>query len=175
MNALLELRVFRLPGLAHRGALMAGNLCFPCAIGRSGTTRSKREGDGATPVGVLPLRALHYRADRVARPFTGLPTRAMRPLDGWCDSPRHPRYNRLVSHPFPASAEHMWRDDRLYDCVVELGWNDDPVLPGKGSAIFMHICRDGFQPTEGCIAVEPQTMARLLPRLSTDTAMIIEG
>ncbi|MGE0232784.1 MAG: L,D-transpeptidase [Flavobacteriaceae bacterium] len=155
--------------------MRAGNACFPCALGRSGLTQTKREGDGATPVATLPLRALHYRPDRLYRPVTGLPVRAIRPFDGWCDSPGHPLYNRLVRHPFPASAERMWRDDRLYDCVVELGWNDDPVLPGRGSAIFLHICREGFHPTEGCVAVEPPTMARLLPRLSTETVMIIEG
>ncbi|MCB1477121.1 MAG: L,D-transpeptidase family protein [Rhodobiaceae bacterium] len=175
MRGLLELHVRRLPGASHRGILIAGNLSVPCALGRSGTTHAKREGDGATPIATLPLRALHFRADRISPPVTGLPARAIGKSDGWCDSPHHPLYNRLVSHPFPASAEHMWRDDRLYDCVVELGWNDDPVIPGKGSAIFMHICREGFAPTEGCVAIEPQPMARLLPRLSAETVMIIYG
>ncbi|WP_211488879.1 L,D-transpeptidase family protein, partial [Escherichia coli] len=74
----------------------------------------------------------------------------------WCDAPDDPNYNRPVKHPYRASAEKMWREDHLYDLVVILGQNDDPVVPGAGSAIFFHLAKEletGFRPTEGCVAL----------------------
>jgi L,D-peptidoglycan transpeptidase YkuD (ErfK/YbiS/YcfS/YnhG family) len=125
-----------------------------CALGRSGQRALKREGDGATPMGRWPLRAVLYRADRVSRPRTRLPVRPIRPGDGWCDSPSDRNYNRHVSLPYPASAERLWREDRLYDIIVLLGYNDRVRVRGRGSAIFMHVASPGLGPTEGCIALQ---------------------
>ena len=86
----------------------------------------------------------------------------MTPEDGWCDDPQDPAYNRHVRLPYPASAERLWRDDGVYDIVVVLGHNDDPPVPGLGSAIFLHLCRPGFPPTEGCIAIERPELEDLL-------------
>ncbi|WP_428978579.1 L,D-transpeptidase family protein [Chenggangzhangella methanolivorans] len=113
-------------------------MAFPCALGPAGTVTTKREGDGGTPRGRLALRRLFRRADRGPRPPSGLDTRTIRTTDGWCDAPGHRRYNRLITLPFSASHETLWRDDGLYDLVVELGWNDRPATPGRGSAIFLH-------------------------------------
>ena len=111
------------------------------AIGPSGIGVKAGEGDGITPIGAFPVREIFYRADRIARPDTRLPLRALEQNDGWCDAPDDPNYNRLVKLPYPASAEQMWREDHLYDLVVVLGYNDDPVVPGKGSAIFLHLAK----------------------------------
>src|SRR5580698_5105011 len=108
------------------------------AIGPGGIAIKGGEGDGITPRGRFPLREIFYRADRIAKPVTALPLRAIQENDGWCDAPDDPNYNRLVKLPYPASAEQMWRPDHLYDIVAVIGYNDDPVCPGKGSAIFMH-------------------------------------
>src|SRR5690242_4061290 len=126
-----------------------------CALGRGGavTADLKQEGDGATPIGVWPIRSVLYRPDREARPETALDVSAIRPNDGWCDAPNDPGYNTMVSHPYPASAERLWRDDHVYNLIVVLGFNDDPVVAGKGSAIFWHLAREDFAPTEGCVAV----------------------
>ncbi len=126
-----------------------------CAVGRAGLrpAAEKVEGDGASPIGRWPLREVFYRADRMARPLTHLPCRAVTPEDGWCDDPAHPDYNRLVRLPFAASHEEMFRDDAVYDCVVPLGYNDDPVVAGAGSAIFLHIARPDYAPTAGCAAL----------------------
>lgn len=124
-----------------------------CAVGRSGFTRNKREGDGATPVREFPLREVFYRADRIAEPRTGLPCRALTDSDGWCDDPADPSYNRLVSLPYPASHEVLMRSDGLYDLLVVLGYNDELVVAGRGSAIFLHVAAPDFTPTEGCVAL----------------------
>ncbi|MBB3972987.1 L,D-peptidoglycan transpeptidase YkuD (ErfK/YbiS/YcfS/YnhG family) [Hansschlegelia beijingensis] len=133
----------------------------------------KREGDGATPRADLPLRRVWRRADRGPRPATALAVRTTRPDDGWCDAPESPCYNRPVRSPFRASHERMWREDGLYDLVVELGWNDRPPRPGRGSAIFMHAARPGFAPTAGCVALAPAALRRLIARLGPQTLLRI--
>lgn len=133
-----------------------------CALGRGGVRAQKQEGDGATPAGRFPLRRLWFRADRLPAPQTGLMLRSITAQDGWCDDPSHPQYNCPVTLPFAASHETLAREDALYDLVVELGYNDDPPLPGRGSAIFLHVARPEYAPTEGCIALEKQDLLRLL-------------
>jgi len=144
------------------GWLQAAGRRWRCALGRAGVVADKREGDGGTPRGVLPLRRVFYRPDRLSPPATGLPVRALAPDDGWCDDPADPAYNRLVRRPYPASAERLWRDDAVYDVIVELGWNDDPVAPGRGSAIFLHVARPDYGPTEGCVALALSDLLALL-------------
>lgn len=123
------------------------------AIGRGGIARDKREGDGATPAGSFPIRNGFWRADRLARPATAIALAAIDPTDGWCDDAADPAYNRAVRLPHPARHERMWRADGLYDLVFVLGYNDDPVVPGRGSAIFLHCAAPDFRPTEGCVAL----------------------
>jgi L,D-peptidoglycan transpeptidase YkuD (ErfK/YbiS/YcfS/YnhG family) len=148
-------------------------LTVPCALGRGGISRGKREGDGATPAGRLVLRRIWYRADRVPRPRSRLPVHAIRPDDGWCDAAGDRNYNRPVRLPYPASHERLWRDDHVYDVVVELGWNERPRVQGRGSAIFLHLARPGYAPTEGCVALARADMLRLLPHLRPGMALII--
>jgi L,D-peptidoglycan transpeptidase YkuD (ErfK/YbiS/YcfS/YnhG family) len=162
-----------LPGNPQKGRIFAGNLRFACALGKAGTTRKKREGDGATPLGSFRLRRLWYRRDQCSRPRSGLLIRSITPKDGWCDAPSHVRYNRPVHLPFPASHEAMWRPDPLYDYVIEIGWNDRPAIPGKGSAIFFHLARAGYLPTQGCVAVSKGDMRKLLPWLGKQTRIMI--
>ena len=123
------------------------------AIGPGGIAIKGGEGDGITPRGSFPVREIFYRADRISKPATALPLRALEKDDGWCDAPGDPNYNRRVLLPYPASAEQMWRADHLYDLVAVLGYNDDPVVPGKGSAIFLHLARPDFSATHGCVAL----------------------
>jgi L,D-peptidoglycan transpeptidase YkuD (ErfK/YbiS/YcfS/YnhG family) len=126
---------------------------FRCALGYGGVAASKREGDGATPIGAWPCRSLYYRADRLVPPPTGLTAAALTPQAGWCDAPDDALYNRPVRLPYPASAESLWRDDGVYDLIVPLGYNDAPVSPGLGSAVFLHLARPGYEPTRGCVAL----------------------
>ena len=133
----------------------------------------KREGDGASPTGVWVLGQAYFRPDRMMRPRTQLPLRALRLSDGWCDARGDRNYNRPVRHPYPASAEHLWRPDGLYDLVVVLRYNERPRIKGRGSAIFLHCASAGTKPTEGCIAVSRRDLVRLLPRLSQKTTLRI--
>lgn len=144
------------------GILTVGTETFRVALGRGGIRASKREGDGATPAALLPLRKVLYRPDREAPPSCAVPVEPISPHSGWCDDPTHPAYNRPVRLPIIASAEALWRDDRLYDIIGILGWNDAPVRPGLGSAIFLHMARDDFAPTEGCVALAPAALRHLL-------------
>lgn len=146
------------------GFLDLGGRRVRCALGKSGVTAAadKREGDLASPAGVWPMRRVLYRPDRGAAPKTALPVAALASDDGWCDAPGDPAYNRPVKLPYPASAEAMWRDDGLYDVVVVLGHNDDPPVAPMGSAIFLHLAREGYLPTEGCVAVARGDMEALL-------------
>jgi L,D-peptidoglycan transpeptidase YkuD (ErfK/YbiS/YcfS/YnhG family) len=157
--------VVALSSAARRGRLYLGPLSFPCALGRSGSRVHKREGDGATPIGRWPMVGVRFRPDRLPRPRTALSVQPMRRLDGWCDAPGDRNYNRPVRHPYPASAERLWREDELYDVLVVLGHNQRPRLRGGGSAIFMHVARPGYLPTEGCIALERRHLLALLERL----------
>jgi L,D-peptidoglycan transpeptidase YkuD (ErfK/YbiS/YcfS/YnhG family) len=132
------------------------------ALGRGGVRADKQEGDGATPPGLLPLRRVLYRADRGPPPACAVPLEPLAPDDGWCDDPTHPDYNRMVRRPHPAHGEALWRDDPLYDLIGVLGWNDAPVVPGRGSAIFLHVARPDFAPTEGCVALAVADLRRVL-------------
>jgi L,D-peptidoglycan transpeptidase YkuD (ErfK/YbiS/YcfS/YnhG family) len=160
---------------ASAGLLHADDRGIACSIGRSGTIAAadKKEGDGATPIGTWPLRAILLRPDRVMAPAAlALPWRWIRPDDGWSDDSADPAYNRPVRHPHPHSAEHLWREDGLYDIIVILGHNDAPAVPGAGSAIFLHCWRDGAT-TEGCVAVAKDDLLALLPQLAAGDALTI--
>lgn len=151
---------------ATSGRVELGPVTMRCALGRSGRRQRKREGDGATPTGIWPLREIYYRPDH-RRPAVlhHLDLRRLKPSCGWCDDSDDRRYNRQVHHPYPASAERMWRADGLYNLVVVLGYNDRPVIRGRGSAIFLHCARPAYAPTEGCIALSERDLRRLLPLL----------
>jgi L,D-peptidoglycan transpeptidase YkuD (ErfK/YbiS/YcfS/YnhG family) len=152
---------------------------FPCALGRAGIVPAsqKQEGDGGTPDGTLPLRRLLWRADRLPRPLlpgpaAAVPAEPIGPDDGWCDAPEDAAYNRPVRLPFAAGHERLWREDALYDVVGILGWNDDPPVPHRGSAIFLHLARPDLGPTEGCIALSLADLRLVLPGLSAITVRL---
>ncbi|MEF2073419.1 L,D-transpeptidase family protein [Consotaella aegiceratis] len=167
-----DLVVRRSPLDPRRGILQAGSLRLRCALGRSGITIFKREGDGATPRASMALVSAYRRSDRRS-PVPALPTKIARSNDGWCDAPLHAAYNRPVRLPWAASAESLWRADRLYDLIVVLDWNVRCRARGRGSAIFLHISRPGYLPTEGCVAVAPPDMVRLKPFLRPHTRLTV--
>jgi L,D-peptidoglycan transpeptidase YkuD (ErfK/YbiS/YcfS/YnhG family) len=148
---------------------------FRCALGRAGITKKKREGDGASPAGSFLMRRVLYRPDRIAAPSTRLPLAAIAPQDGWCDDPADAKYNLPVRLPYPARAEKLWREDRLYDLVVPLGYNDDPVRPGLGSAIFLHLASENYGPTEGCIALNGADLLSVLQEADETSRVVIGG
>ncbi|WP_110033786.1 L,D-transpeptidase family protein [Hoeflea marina] len=154
-----------MPGRPTRALVSFGGLVFAAAIGRGGKTAFKREGDGATPRGDLKVLG-GYRSGSLRAPVisaTKLGRAGAR--DGWCDAPDHAAYNRYVRLPFGASHETLARPDALYDVVLVLDWNVRCRRRGAGSAIFLHLARPGYEPTEGCVALKRRDLMRILPHI----------
>ncbi len=159
------------------GTFALGDSVVRCALGKGGVKPAveKREGDGATPLGTWPMRRLLYRPDRGGRPLTALPAQPIGPSDGWCDAPADPAYNCPVTLPYPASAEHLWRGDHVYDLLVVLGHNDSPPAAGMGSAIFLHLARPDYAPTEGCVALSRPDLERVLGQAKPGDTLTIRA
>lgn len=157
------------------GTLTFNHETIPASFGRTGAIAQadKREGDGHTPLGTYTLKTALLRPDRIPAPTTSLPWRWLRPQDGWSDDPQDPAYNHAVRHPHAHSAEQLWRTDHAYDIIVTLSHNTPPT-PGRGSAIFLHCTQPDHRPTEGCIAINRETLARWLNAFTPSTQIRIE-
>ena len=173
LSRLVLLRVRPLAGNRARGWLTAGPFRIPCALGPAGIVRIKREGDRGTPAGRFRLLWGYFRPDRPRPQAGGVPLKAMRRDQGWCEDPESPRYNRPVRLPSPDCTDRMWREDRLYDLVFVLDQNFTRRVKGRGSAIFFHLARPDLAPTLGCVAISPSDMRKLAPRLARNCAMRI--
>lgn len=157
------------------GHLIWKGKTYTCALGKSGVTNDKKEGDNATPLGCFALREVLYRSDIIKEvPVTDLPTYVIQKNDGWCDDPNDMNYNKKVTLSYVARHELLWRDDGIYDIIVPLGYNDNPIIPGKGSAIFLHVARPNYTPTEGCVALALPDLLEILSGVSKETKMCIE-
>lgn len=159
----------------HEAVLDWGSGARRAAIGTGGIGDKHLEGDGVTPLGNFPIRRILYRADRIALPKARVAASAIARDDGWCDAPLDPAYNRLVKLPYRANAEALWRQDHLYDLVVVLGFNDAPVVPGAGSAIFLHVARPDIGATQGCVAVATADLVELVGLLGPDDIISIRA
>lgn len=176
MSGLKVLRVRRAVGPIHRAKVLAGEQAIPCAIGRGGMRVAglKREGDGATPIGRFRILRVWRRADRWATRAQFWPETRIAPTTGWCEEPTDRRYNRPVEVAPGSNHDRLWREDRLYDLVIEIDHNWRPRVKGRGSAVFVHLCRPGKTPTAGCVAFEPADLRRLLPRLGAGVVLDIK-
>jgi L,D-peptidoglycan transpeptidase YkuD (ErfK/YbiS/YcfS/YnhG family) len=160
------LRVRRRAGEKTRGWLTFCGLTVPVSLGRGGILANKREGDGATPRGTFrPLR-LWWRPDRGSRPRTRVPIRPIGPSDAWCEDPADRRYNRPIRLANDQTGDRLKRTDHLYDLIIEIDHNTRPRIAGRGSAVFIHLARQGFLPTAGCVGLTRNALLRLLERLS---------
>lgn len=160
-------------GNRSRGWLSAGALRWQVALGRSGINANKFEGDGATPRGAFRPVRVWWRADRVRRPATLLPVRWISAADAWCEDPTDRRYNRPFRRAPGEAGDRLWREDRLYDLIVELDHNTCPRVAHRGSAVFIHIARPNFGPTAGCVALRFRDLRILLNLLSRKTRIFI--
>ncbi len=157
----------------RQGLLCVAGRVIRCALGKGGIKAIKREGDGATPLASMRLLYAHAHRDRPRPLVSGLLLKRIGADNGWCDAPEDRNYNRPVPLPYKASHERMRRDDHLYDVVIILDSNIRPRKRGMGSAIFFHLARPGYLPTEGCVAVSRRDMDWLLPRLSPKTMLTV--
>src|SRR4051812_30427773 len=166
-------RIRAAAGDRSRGWLTAGGQTIKVALGRGGIRANKREGDGGTPKGTFrPLR-LWWRADRHPRPSTFLPVRAIGPQDAWCEDVSSRHYNQPVRLNSNQGGDRLQRDDHLYDFIIEIDHNTHPRIAGRGSAVFLHLAREDFSPTAGCVSMTKGAMLRLLKRLGPQTRIVI--
>jgi L,D-peptidoglycan transpeptidase YkuD (ErfK/YbiS/YcfS/YnhG family) len=171
---LSAIRISPSAGDPRRGWLIAGGTTLPVALGRGGIRANKREGDGGTPKGTFRPRRLWWRADRHPRPRTHLPVRAISPEDAWCEDPSSRHYNQPMRRGRDQAGDRLKRDDHLYDFIVEIDHNVSPRIKGRGSAVFLHLARENFAPTAGCVSMTRSAMLRLLQRLGPKTKIVIE-
>lgn len=167
---------FHVISLKQDTKLVTQKNSFNCLIGKSGMVNygAKREGDGATPRGRWALKRVFYRKDRIRHIETPLEKFSISKNLGWCDEPNSRYYNKLVMLPICASHEKLWREDNKYNIVIELGFNDDPVIANKGSCIFIH-CIDRNQLfTEGCIGLEQEHVIAILLEAGFSTFLTID-
>lgn len=161
-----------------QGELKFAGHTYECMVGKNGIASPKYEDDGCTPAGLFPMREVRYRPDRMNAPQSGLPVFKSSPSDGWCDDPEDPAYNRIVHLPYQTDAEQMWRDDHLYDVLGIIGYNDAPVVPGAGSAIFLHVMRpptDPYQYTTGCVSLKIDDVLAVLASCTPSTMIDIRA
>jgi len=158
-----------------QGARFMGRT-IPCALGRGGIGPKQGEGDRITPVGRWRLLTVFYRAARLPPPEGRLPTFPTGLFDGWSDDPKDLFYNKRIRPMRPRSShENLRRPDPLYDIVVTTDFNTRPVIPGAGSAIFLHVWRAPRAPTAGCIAFRVADLRWILARWQARSYLVIAG
>ena len=148
---------------------------YRCSIGYGGLTSNKIEGDHCTPIGEFKFDKIFYRADKLGKMSFSIQSAEIAKNDGWCDDPKSQFYNQHIQFPFKDSAEKLYRDDDLYDIICVISFNTNPTIAGKGSAIFLHICKDNFAATEGCIALEKKVLLEISKKITNETTIIIEN
>ena len=146
---------------------------FQCSIGRSGFSKNKQEGDGFTPIGSFKIEKIYYRSDKIDNLETKINKFQIHELDGWCDDSSQKEYNKLIRFPYNFSAEKLYRDDSLYNIVCVLNYNTNPIIPGLGSAIFIHVAKGEYASTEGCVALKQKDLIFLLGLIDNNTEIII--
>ena len=170
---LSAIRVKPAAGNPRRGWLTAGSLIIPVALGRGGILANKREGDGGTPRGIFRPRQLWWRGDRHSRPKTFLPARIITAADAWCEDPSDRHYNRRIRRGPGEGGDRLQRADQLYDFIIEIDHNTRPRIAGRGSAVFLHLARDNFGPTAGCVSMTRAAMLQILRLIGPRTRIII--
>tara|TARA_A100001011_G_C13917829_1_gene677846 strand:- start:59 stop:553 length:495 start_codon:yes stop_codon:yes gene_type:complete len=161
--------------LVKNNRLFVKGLQLQCAIGLNGLTEDKKEGDLSTPIGIFHFDKIYYRADRLGKKKFIINSSIINKNDGWCDDQKSDLYNQYIQFPFQESAEHLYRDDHIYDIICVLNYNTSPIIPGRGSAIFLHIAKPDFSGTEGCIAIERKALIEIASNLTVDSTIVIEN
>lgn len=167
------IRIKPRPGRRSCGWLTAGPLTLPVALGRTGIRADKREGDGGTPLGTFHPVRIWWRPDRLLQPRCRLPVRRIVPADAWCEDPTDRRYNRPFRRSANEPGDRLTRSDGLYDLIVEIDHNTRPRVARHGSAVFIHVARPSFGPTQGCVALKMRDLQRLIAHLSRKTRIIV--
>ena len=155
------------------GYLQYKNLKFRCALGKAGIKKKEKEGDNVTPKGIFKITSMYYRHDRIKNIITAVKKIKIKKNMGWCDDPNSIHYNKQIKLPNKFSHEKLYRKDNLYDLFLVLNYNTNPVIKNKGSAIFLHITKDFYKKTKGCIALKRADLIQLVPKIKKNTKIKI--
>jgi L,D-peptidoglycan transpeptidase YkuD (ErfK/YbiS/YcfS/YnhG family) len=153
--------------------LLFKNLKFRCSLGKNGVTKNKVEGDKCTPSGIYKLKQVFYRADRIKKITTNLKKIKIKKNMGWCDDLSSKKYNRLIKIPNKFSHEKLYRKDHIYDIIVVLNYNMNPVIKKRGSAIFLHIAKKNYSKTLGCIGLKKNDLLEILNKVKKNNKIKI--
>ncbi len=155
------------------GYLKYKNLKFRCALGRGGVKKKIMEGDNITPKGIFKIIKIYYRHDKIKKIKTLIKKIKIKKNMGWCDDPNSRFYNKLVNLPTKYSHEKLYRNDNLYDLIVVLSYNTNPIIKNKGSAIFMHVAKNSYRKTKGCIALKKNHLIKIISKIKKNTKIKI--
>ena len=155
------------------GYLQYKNLKFRCALGKAGIKKKEKEGDNVTPKGIFKITSMYYRPDRIKNIITAIKKIKIKKNMGWCDDPDSHFYNQQISLPTKFNHEKLYRNDNLYDLVLVLNYNTNPIIKNKGSAIFIHIAKKNYKKTKGCIALKKKHLIELISKIKTNTQIKI--
>ena len=155
------------------GYLKYNNLKFRCALGKAGVQGSKREGDNVTPKGTFKIVKIYYRSDRIKKISSKFRPIKITKNMGWCDDPNSKNYNQLIKLPTKYGHEKLHKKNNVYDLIVVLNYNMNPIIKNKGSAIFIHVAKKKYKKTAGCIALNKIHLLKLIKKIKKNTKVII--
>ena len=155
------------------GDLKYTDIKFKCALGKSGIEKKRIEGDNITPKGTFKIIKIYYRKDRIKKINSTFKLVEIKKNMGWCDDPKSERYNQLIKLPSKYGHEKFFRNDRIYDLILVLDYNMNPVIKNKGSAIFIHIAKNNYTKTKGCIALKKKDLIEIISKIKKDTKIRI--
>ena len=155
------------------GYLKYKNIKFKCALGKSGIRKKRTEGDNITPKGTFKIIKIYYRKDRIKKINSVFKIIEIKKNMGWCDDPESKKYNQLIKLPSKYRHEKLFRNDRIYDLMIVLNYNMSPVIKNKGSAIFIHIAKNNYNKTKGCIALKKKDLIEIVSKIKRNTKVII--
>ena len=153
--------------------LSLNNYKAKCAVGKRGIGYKKKEGDLITPVGSYTIKYILYRKDRVRKIQTKVKKFIIKKNMGWCDDPKSSHYNKLVKLPFAYNHERLFKNENIYDIILVLDYNMNPVKKNKGSAIFIHIAKNNYKRTEGCVAIKKLHLLKIIKEIKFNTKVKI--
>jgi L,D-peptidoglycan transpeptidase YkuD (ErfK/YbiS/YcfS/YnhG family) len=156
------------------GYLKYKNLKFRCALGKAGVKKKIMEGDSITPKGIFKIIKIYYRSDKIKKIETLIKKKKIKKNMGWCDDPKSRSYNQQIKLPTKYSHEKLYRNDNLYDLIAVLNYNINPIIKNKGSAIFLHIAKNSYQKTKGCIALKREHLIEIISQIKKNTKIKID-
>ena len=156
------------------GFIQHKNFKFRCSLGSGGVHQKKREGDNITPVGIFKITKIYFRSDRIKNFTTPIKKIQIKKNMGWCDDSSTKLYNKQIKLPSRFGHEKLYRKDNLYDLVLVLDYNTNPIIKNKGSAIFIHVAKKNFSNTAGCIGLAKEDLLILLANIKKKTKIKIQ-